>query len=93
MYIEYFEKFVIWSFLNSCYICGNYCLQQGVYVFITCVSLFVCLFVYQWNYTKTSEQISMKLGWRRGLGPEQTLLTFGADPYKRTHSGFFSEFL
>ena len=32
------------------------------------------------RYAKTAHQISTKLGWRMSLGPEQTSLTFGADP-------------
>ena len=35
----------------------------------------------------------MKLGWRIGLRPEQTTLTFGADPDKDTDPGIFSHFL
>lgn len=32
----------------------------------------------------------MELGWRVVLRPEQTLLTFGADPDKRKGPGYFS---
>ena len=39
----------------------------------------VCLLDCQQDYTKTTEWISMKLGWKMGRGPEQTLLTFGVD--------------
>ena len=39
------------------------------------------------HYTKTTELISVKLGWRMDLTLEQTLLTFGMDP------GTFSHFL
>lgn len=31
---------------------------------------------------KTTEPISTDLGWRMALGPEETTLTFGADPDK-----------
>lgn len=34
------------------------------------------------DYTKTTEQISVKLEWRVGLGPEWTPLMFFADPDK-----------
>lgn len=34
------------------------------------------------DYTKTTEQISVKLEWRVGLAPEWTPLTFFADPDK-----------
>ena len=36
--------------------------------------------VCQQVHTKTTERISMIVGWRTGLGPEQTLFLFGADP-------------
>ena len=52
--------------------------SQG-YVF-TCVRLLACMFVCQQDYTKTTEQISTKLGWKMVLGPEQTPLTFGVVP-------------
>ena len=44
------------------------------------VLYFVCVFgwlVCQQDYTKTIAQISTKLGWKMGLGPE-----FGVDPNK-----------
>ena len=41
---------------------------------------------------KTTEQISMKLGWRTGLDPEQTPLTFGADPGRRMDEELFLTF-
>ena len=47
------------------------------------IGLLVC----QQDYTKTTEWISTKLGWRMGLGPEQTLLTYVADPDKGTYPG------
>ena len=37
------------------------------------------LLVCQQDYTKTAEWISMKLGWRLGLDPEQSPLTFVVD--------------
>ena len=46
-------------------------------------------------YTKTTdERISTKVGRKTRLSPEQTLLTFGADPNKGTDPGFFfSDFI
>lgn len=41
----------------------------------------VCLLVCDLDNTKTTEQISSKIVWRTGLGPEWTPLTFGADPW------------
>ena len=58
----------------------NY-LSQGGYVL---VRLLVCWVVCQQDYTKTIERLSMKLGWRVDLSPEQTPLTCGADPIKWT---------
>ena len=43
------------------------------------VGWFVCL-VCQNDYTKTTQRISTKLGWRMGLGPEQTPVAVGTDP-------------
>ena len=40
-----------------------------------------------------TEQISMKLGWRMSLSPEQTPLTSGADPDKEMDPRVFSHFL
>ena len=36
-------------------------------------------FVCQQDYTKATKQIYTKLGWWKGLGPEETTLTFGVD--------------
>ena len=58
-------------------------------VFGWLVHLSVC----QQNNTKTIEQISMKLGWRMGLGPELTPSTFGADRDKGMHLGIYFHFL
>lgn len=42
-------------------------------------------------YTKNTEQIPTKHGWRVGFGPEKSPLTFGADTIKRDGSmDFFS---
>ena len=38
------------------------------------------LLVWQQDNTKTTEELSTALGWRKGLSPEQTPLTFGVDP-------------
>ena len=48
---------------------------------------FVCLFVCQQNYTKTTQQIYAKLR-RTGHRSEQSGLSFGADPDKETDPGF-----
>ena len=40
------------------------------------------LMVCEQDYTKTAERIPTELEWRMGLSPEQTPLTFGADPDK-----------
>ena len=39
--------------------------------------VFICWLVCQQDFTKTAEQISIKLGWRLGLCPEWNPLTFG----------------
>lgn len=52
----------------------------------------VCCLVCEQDYTDTTNQISMSLGWRTVLSPEQTLLTFDEDPDKKTDTGFFSHF-
>ena len=39
----------------------------------------VCWVVCQQDFTKTTERISKKLGWRMGLGPEQAPLTFDVE--------------
>ena len=54
-------------------------------MFLSCP--FVCLLVCQQDYTKTTDQISMKLGWMMGLGPEWTPSTSGADPHKVMEPG------
>lgn len=36
-------------------------------------------------YTKPTSQISMKLGWKMSLKPEQTPLNFGSDPDKENY--------
>lgn len=41
---------------------------------------FGCYLVGQHDYTKTTQQISTKLGWRMDLSPENTPLTCGTDP-------------
>lgn len=58
------------------------------------VCLFLCWSVgfCRQDYTKSVELISMKLGQRMGLGPERTLLTFGADLDKGMNPGFFLTF-
>lgn len=43
--------------------------------------------VCQQGHVRTTEQISMKLVWRMSLGPEQILITFGADTDKGTDQG------
>lgn len=52
-----------------------------------------CLLLCQQDYTKATSQISTKLGWRTGLGPEVNALTLGADRDKGTDLGTFSHFL
>lgn len=49
--------------------------------------VFVCWLVCQEDYTKTTEGISTKLGWKMGVSQEQTPLTSGADPDKGLDSG------
>ena len=49
----------------------------------------VCWLVCNHNYTKTTQRISTKLGWRMGLGPEQTPETLGTDLDKGTDPGIF----
>lgn len=54
----------------------------------------VCRLVGQQDDTKTSEQISTKLGWKMSLGPEWTPLTSGANPegfphFKVVRDGYF----
>ena len=41
-------------------------------------------------HKKTSKWISIKLGWRMGLSPEQTPFTYGLCPDKGIDLGFFS---
>ena len=41
------------------------------------------------DYTKTTEHISMKLGWRMCLGPKYTPFTFCADPDEGKNPGIF----
>ena len=48
------------------------------------ICFFIDWLVCQWDYTKSSEQIPTKLGWRIGLSPEVTPITFGADLDKGT---------
>lgn len=45
--------------------------------------------VCQQDYTNSTEQILTKLGWRTGLSPEQTRLTFGTEPDTWKNPGFF----
>lgn len=60
-------------------------------LFFTPAGLFVCLMVgllvCQHDYTKITECIYTKLGWRMGLSSEQTLGTFGVDPGEGTDPG------
>lgn len=49
--------------------------RQGVYVF-TCACLFDGYLVCQQDYTKSAEEMSMKLDGKLGLSPEQTPFTF-----------------
>ena len=59
-----------------------------------CPRLFVGLLVCHQVHTKTSQQISIKLGWTMGLVPEKTPLTFGVDVNdKVTDPGTFSTLL
>ena len=51
----------------------------------------VCWLVCRQYYTKTSEKISMKCGWRMGLAAEQTPLTLGAEPVEIKDPGDFSD--
>ena len=69
---------IVWAFPAVLHLC------QGDYVFLTSV---VCLLVSQQDYTRTDERISMKVGWRMALSPEQTQLTFSGDPNKGTDPG------
>ena len=50
----------------------------------------VCVLVCHHNNTKTAEQISTKLGWRMGLGPEWSPVAFGADQRFFFFKGNFS---
>lgn len=50
--------------------------------------------VCQQDFTKkTTETISMDLGWRLGLSPEQTSVTSGADLDEGMDKGFLSHFV
>lgn len=51
-------------------------------------SMFGCGLVCQHKYRKNIERISMKLGWRTGLGPESSPVTFSADKDDRADPGF-----
>lgn len=44
------------------------------------------------DYAKTTDRISAKLGWRIGLGPEDTSLTFGNSPDKGADPGIVITF-
>ena len=54
--------------------------QGGCFHPRLCVHLLVC----EQDYTKTTEWISTKRGWKMGLGPEQTPLHFGVHLDKET---------
>ena len=68
---------------------------------LTCVCLLLCcnlkqgrhvlnhdhLLICDHDYRKTTNRIPMKLGWRMGLGPESTSLTFGEDSDKGINPG------
>lgn len=74
--------------------CNNWCNNITLHIFKSNIAiitsarviLFSLLSVFRLvcdqDYTKTTEQISVKLEWRVGLGPEWTPLTFFADPDK-----------
>ena len=51
-----------------------------------CVCVCVCVLACRQDFTKTTEQISTKLGWRMSLSTEQTSVTFGMDPDEKTDS-------
>ena len=54
--------------------------------------LLVGWLVCQQDSTNSTEQISMRLGWRMCLGPEKTPLTFGVDLNKGKDAGFLPHF-
>ena len=60
----------------------------GSYLF-ACVRLLVSLSAYYILHKKTTLPISTKLGWRMGLGPEQTPLTSDVDLDKGEGSRIF----
>lgn len=70
-------------------------LHQGGFVFTPSAGLLVCYKI----YTKTTQRISTKLGWRTTLSPEETRLTLDADPRFFSHllqhykTGCFTSFL
>lgn len=61
--------------------------------FYLCPLLYVAWLVCDQGYTKIIEENSMKCGWKMGLGPELTPLTFGLDRDKVADPGHFSHFL
>lgn len=60
-----------------------------MFAFHLSVSRLVC----SQNYKKTTEHISTEPGWRIGLGPEQTSITFEVVPDKQTDPRFVSHFI
>ena len=77
------KKFYLISGLNY--------LHQGGLWFHLC--LFYVWLVCEWDYAKTTEQISTELQWRMGLGPEWTPLTFGVDMDKGKDPGVIYEWV
>lgn len=69
---------------------GRFYLNQWDYVFHLCA--FVARLVCQEYYTKSTEQISPKLGWGIGLSPELTPLTFVTNADKGTIQNLFLPF-
>ena len=53
----------------------------------------VCWLVCQQDYTKTTENISRKLGWRTGLDPELPPMPFVADLDEVMHPGYYSHLI
>lgn len=62
-------------------------------VFTSAMWLFGCLLVCQQDYPKITGQISTNVGWRIGLGQEQTSLTSGVDLIQGMDLGISSHFL
>lgn len=56
-------------------------LKESIDTYWKTLRWFICWIVSRMTQ-KTTEPISTDLGWRMALGPEETTLTFGADPDK-----------